>query len=250
MRFSLDGLVRTALLPFLLLQGVHAGRKAGKMPEPDGPRAGVIGTGPPLSILVTGDSSAAGVGADHQDRSLTGHLLAILKDSYRITWRIEAKTGDKTHDTVARLEAATPQPFDLVVVALGVNDVTGSTTLPKFLAKRRRVYEILFEKFEATRIIASGLPPIGHFTLLPQPLRWVMGRQAQRYDRGLAAQAATLGVEYMPFALKYRPELMAKDGFHPAPEAYRLWAEILLRHIQAGDGSNANKDAAANSAQP
>lgn len=235
MRFSIDGTVRTALLPLLLIQGVYAGRKAGKLPEPSGPRSGATGKGAPLSLLITGDSSAAGVGANHQDEALTGHLLQTLRHAYNITWRIEAKTGDTTADTAARLKAANAQKFDLVVVALGVNDITGSTTLPKFLAKRRVVYEILHEKFGAKRIIASGLPPIGHFTLLPQPLRWVMGRQAQRYDRALAIQAQELGVEYMPFALKYKPELMARDGFHPAPEAYRLWARMLAHHIQRQD---------------
>ncbi len=232
MRFSLDGTVRTALLPLLLAQGVYAGRKAGKMPEPDGPRSGMAGKGTPLSLLITGDSSAAGVGAGHQDEGLSGHLLKALGDTHQVTWRIEAKTGDTTAKTVARLKAAKAQHFDVVIVALGVNDVTGSTTLPRFLAKRRQIYDILHEKFSAKRIIASGLPPIGHFTLLPQPLRWVMGRQAQRYDRALAEQAKDLGVEYMPFALKYKPELMARDGFHPAPEAYRLWANMLARHIR------------------
>lgn len=183
-------------------------------------------------MLITGDSSAAGVGAAHQDEALSGRLIDALQRDFRIDWQLEAKTGATTVSTLAALKAINVRLFDIAVVALGVNDITGGITLARFLEKRRALYSLLRSRFGVQRIFVSGLPPMRHFPVLPQPLRWVMGRQTERFDRALEAHADGEGVDYIHFALTYRPELMAKDGFHPAPEAYRLWAKQLARHIR------------------
>ena len=232
MPLSLDATVKTLLFPLLFAQGVYARRMAEDLPEPPGPRSGTAGSGAPLSLLLTGDSSAAGVGAGHQDEALSGQLREALKGEYTLNWRVIAKTGATTASTLARLQAADAEPFDMAIVAVGVNDITGGGTLHQFLDRRQAIYDLLRNKFGVQRIIASGLPPVGHFPLLPQPLRWVMGRQTKRFDAALEAQANAQGVDYIHFAIEYRPELMAKDGFHPAPEAYHLWANLLARHIR------------------
>ena len=77
---------------------------------------------------------------------------------------------------------------------------------------------------------------MGNFPLLPQPLRWTLGRQTERFDTALHEQARALGVDYMPFTIPYRRELMASDGFHAAPEAYHLWARLLAPHIRGESG--------------
>ncbi len=55
-------LVTAALAPLLLWQGRHVRRVTPRLPEAAGPRAGTTGHGPPLRLLVLGDSAAAGVG--------------------------------------------------------------------------------------------------------------------------------------------------------------------------------------------
>ena len=229
----IDAIVKTSLLPFLMAQGGWARWRAGKLPEPPGPRNGVSGAGTGLSLLLCGDSSAAGVGAPTQEQALMGQLVAALQGEFRLRWRLEAKSGATTAGTIARLKNASPERFDVAVVALGVNDITGGLSLKRLLRRRARLYGLLRDRFGAGHIIASGLPPVGNFPVLPQPLRWVLGRQTERYDAALQAQAETLGVEYVPFTIPYRRALMASDGFHPAPEAYRLWARMLVRHIRA-----------------
>ncbi|MCP5039019.1 MAG: SGNH/GDSL hydrolase family protein [Rhodobacteraceae bacterium] len=233
MSLSIDATVRTALLPLLIAQGALARHRAEDLAEPPGARAGEAGSGIPLSLLITGDSSAAGVGASHQSDALSGHLVRALQPDFRLTWQLEAKTGATSASTLAALEATGARQFDMAVLAVGVNDVTGTTTLSRFLSERRKIYALLRAKFGVGRIIVSGLPPVRHFPLLPQPLRWVMGRQSDRFDAALAAQAEYEDVDYIHFALEYDPALMAVDGFHPAPEAYRLWAHLLAQHIRA-----------------
>ncbi|HHB81793.1 MAG TPA: SGNH/GDSL hydrolase family protein, partial [Aliiroseovarius sp.] len=214
----IDTVVKTTLFPFLMAEGAWARWRAGELPEPPGPRNGVSGSGAGLSLLLVGDSSAAGVGAPSQDAALMGQLIEELKDDYRLRWRVEAKSGATTASTLASLERVAPERFDVVVVALGVNDITRGLNLTRLLRRRARLYALLKTRFRAKRIIASGLPPVGNFPLLPQPLRWTLGRQTQRFDAALHEQARDLGVDYMPFTIPYRRELMASDGFHAAPE--------------------------------
>ncbi len=234
----LDAVVKTTLMPVLLAQGGWARWRAGRLPEPPGPRNGVTGKGRGLSLLMVGDSSAAGVGAPHQDQALMGRLVAGLAPNYRLRWRLEAHTGATTACTLDRLECAAPERFDMALVVLGVNDITGGLSLTRLLARRARLHALLREKFRARQIIASGLPPVGNFPLLPHPLRWVLGRQVTRFDAALAAQATAEGVDYMPFDIPFRADLMASDGFHPGPEAYRLWAAMMLRHIRSSIGTS------------
>ncbi|MCE8006890.1 SGNH/GDSL hydrolase family protein [Aestuariivita sp.] len=232
--YLIDMPARVALFPVLVAQALQVRRRALKLPEAAGPRQGAAGSGPDLRLLVLGDSSAAGVGARHQDEALAGQLVARLSAHHRVTWRLEARTGATTRaalDRVARLEDAR---FDVAVVALGVNDVTRAVPLPVWMRQQRRLIHLLTDRFGVRRICLSGLPPMGEFPLLPHPLRWVLGRQATRFDRalsGLAADHPQVNLSSMVFDLDVSH--MAEDGFHPGPEVYAAWAKILADQIIA-----------------
>lgn len=223
---ALDTLAKIALAPVLIAQARRVRRTALILPEADGPRAG----GPPLDalspqrLLILGDSSAAGVGASHQAQALSGGLARHLPGA---AWRLEARTGATTATTLSSLHQLKGAQFDTVLVVLGVNDVTHMVALRRLLAQRHALYQRLRVDHGATRIVVSGLPPMGDFPLLPQPLRWVLGQQATRYDAALAKQAQRLGHAYLRHHIRFDPAMMAADGFHPGPAAYRLWAERL-----------------------
>ena len=53
-------LLTVALGPVLLMQGLAVRRRVPKLPEPPGAREGTTGDGPPLRIVIVGDSAAAG----------------------------------------------------------------------------------------------------------------------------------------------------------------------------------------------
>jgi hypothetical protein len=62
-------LVTATLGPLLLLQGRHVRRVTPRLAEAVGPRDGTAGNGPPLRLLIVGDSAAAGVGVPVQGRA-------------------------------------------------------------------------------------------------------------------------------------------------------------------------------------
>ncbi len=227
-----DAVFQTILAPLLIAQALQVRRRALILPEADGPRQGRCGQGPVLRLLVTGDSAAAGVGADHQDHALVGQLVARLSENFTVEWQLEARTGADTRAALKHLQSIPAQPFDVVVTSLGVNDVTGGRFLPRWLDEQRALQILLVQKFQARCILVSGVPPMGHFPLLPRPLRWVLGRRAARFDTYLSRLCAQAPqVTHLPFDGPVAPELMARDGFHPGPQAYGEWAGALVRHI-------------------
>jgi len=244
MDLVIDVLARTLFLPVLAVQGLHVRRKALILPEAAGDRAGTIGTGPELRLLVLGDSSAAGVGVATQDSALTGQLIRQLSADFRLHWKLDAQTGATTRSTLARLDQFPPIPTDAVVVALGVNDATRGTTVRSWLRRQKRLLDLLRHDYGARRIYVSGVPPLGQFPLLPHPLRWFLGRLAQRLDTQLRQMLATQpDCTYITLDLPMDETLMAEDGFHPGPTVYREWAAEVAAHIARDFSTNAPQSA-------
>ncbi|WP_171177738.1 SGNH/GDSL hydrolase family protein [Ruegeria sp. HKCCD8929] len=228
-----DQILRLPLLPVLAAQGLWVRRTARLLPEPSGPRAGCEGHGPRLRLLIAGDSSAAGVGAETQAQALSGQLVQRLAQDYRVAWRLEATTGHTTRDTLDRLRQI-DGPFDVAVTALGVNDVTRATTRAQFMARQTALLEHLTVPLGANCVVLTGVPQMQRFPALPQPLAWVLGQQAARLDAGLHQVAARFPqAHHLALDFPDDPALAAPDGYHPSPRAYALWAERLAQDIHA-----------------
>lgn len=227
-------LATLTLGPLLLAQGHHVRRNVPLLPEPDGLREGVEGTGPPLRLLIFGDSAAAGVGASTQRDALSGQLAAALKDSFEVHWKLVARTGATSRDALHTLNELPAEPFDIVVTSLGVNDVTARLTLREWQRGQLRLISLLEQKFAARHIFLSALPPMHRFPALPQPLRWYIGSRAMQFNQALARLAGQRpGCKFV--ALGYTDlatESMATDGFHPGPAVYRKWAEAVAEQIK------------------
>jgi lysophospholipase L1-like esterase len=247
-------LMRLALAPVCLAQGLLVRRRAARLPEAAGPRAGSVGTGPLLRLLLVGDSSAAGVGVAHQDEALAGRLGAELAARFTVQWQLHAYIGATTASMLGTLRDVDAAPFDAAVVALGVNDVARQVPLKRWLSRQQALADLLRVRFGVRRAYLSGVPPMGRFPLLPQPLRAVLGARAARFDAALAeAVRGQHRLRHLPIpAAALDPALMAEDGFHPGPPVYRLWAEHLAGAIRDDFVvySPAASPAAAEAAQP
>ncbi len=213
-----------AMAPLLLAQGLRVRRTAMRLAEPPGPRSGTAGDGPPLRLLVAGDSAAAAVGAASQDEGLSGAIVRALEGRFRVSWEVRAKTGLRTAQVLRRLESGPDSPFDVAVLSLGVNDVTGGTRSADFAAQQHRLATVLQARYAVQLTVLTGLPPMHAFPALPQPLRWVLGERARAFTRLLESVA-----ESVPRCVVLTPRLpldvryIAVDGYHPGPLAYAEW---------------------------
>lgn len=228
-----DRLVFPLLAPLLLAQGAWVRWRTPRLPEPPGPRQGEAGAGPPVRLLILGDSAAAGVGAAHQNEALSGRLVESLASTHHVSWVLEAKTGATTASTLRRLQRMEPAETDVVVTALGVNDVVAGVALPVWLEQQRRLRSEFRGFLGSPHWILSALPPVHAFPALPQPLRMVLGRRARRFDRALREDVASdPKVTHLALDAPFEQRMMAVDGFHPGPPAYRLWGEKAAGRIR------------------
>lgn len=219
-------------MPVLLGQALFVRTRYVALPEPVGERSGTAGQGPALRLLIIGDSSAAGVGVATQSDALLGQVIALLGDHATIHYALVAQTGAKTTDVLGWLDALPDARYDIAVTALGVNDVTKGVSLRKWLRQQTLLLDQLAARFKTEKIIISGLPPIGQFPLLPHPLRWVLGRQAARFDRHLRRLAAARsGCVALQFDIGLDASNMSEDGFHPGPAVYATWAQAIAQTI-------------------
>ena len=228
-----DPFISVLLAPILISQGIYTRRSTLQLPEANGARTGFDGVGEPMSLLIIGDSAAAGVGVEHQNQALAGQLVSKLASDYSVSWRLEAQTGLKTSDVVQMLEETKPCKSDVVVVSLGVNDVTSIVRLNEWLLLQKKLCSLLVSKFEAKLVLLSSIPPMGRFPSLPQPLRWYLGRRSRFFNLALVKQVGGCsGLEYLDVNFPEEGDFIAEDGFHPSGLAYDLWSERIVKEIR------------------
>jgi len=227
-------LAKWLLGPLLLWQGARVRATALRLPEAAGER--FLGGGE-LRLLIVGDSSAAGVGASHQDEALPGRLAQALaaRLGRPVGWQLVATSGHRSAQALAALQATELAAADVLVTALGVNDVVDQVKPQDALAALNAIHALARERAGVRLSLHCAAPPMQAFPLLPQPLRWFFGRQAARFNAALLAQVAgqpARRVMQLPDAMRRNAAaLMAADGFHPGPPGYALWAEVLADQI-------------------
>lgn len=226
-------LATLGLTPILLAQALYVRGTTERLPEPPGPRAGRLGKGPRLRLLICGDSAAAGVGVEHQREALSGQLAQRLKQDFQLSWCLAATTGHNTRDAIARLQEARPRPLDVALCSLGVNDVTTGVRPEQWRTQLDTLHTLLRERFGVRQVLFAAVPPMQHFPALPRPLRNVMGRIAGQLDRALEDWTlAAPGRQRLPLDGGLDPAHMARDGFHPGAPIYARVAEAAAAAIR------------------
>lgn len=192
------------------------------------------GVGDPLRIAILGDSTVAGVGVLEVAETLPAQLAERVA---RLTGRpVEARgfgvSGARTGE-VLRSVPHDLADFDVVVVAIGSNDVTHLTPPWAF---RRRTAGLLDGLPKP--VVLGGIPLFGGATALDRPLRDVVQGYAavlRRIQRDVAAGRE--GVTFVNIAVeaspRFRgvPDAMSSDGFHPAATGYGFWADALAAGV-------------------
>lgn len=159
-----------ALFPALLIQGNRVKKNTIRLPEAEGEREGITGQGQTLSLLILGDSAAAGVGVAHQNDALLGAVVSTLQHQYQVHWRLQAQSGDTTSQLIQKIKKMVNQKYDVVVTSVGVNDVTRLMSARTWIKQQQQFYQLIQAKFQPELIIATGVPPMHLFPALPNPL--------------------------------------------------------------------------------
>ena len=221
--------------PLLWGQGKYVRLVTPKLPEPEGPRQGATGQGPVLRLLIAGDSAAAGVGATSLNEGLCGQLVQRLSQRFTVHWQLNAVTGLDSPGLEAMLSSLDAQPIDVVVISIGVNDVTNLMAPDRWVQWQERLVTLIRSQHQPKLIVHSAVPPMHGFTALPQPLRWFMGRWALEMNLRLSKSIGDEDRRFFQWPIPDDVSVgLATDGFHPGPLGYEAWAQGLHDLIVGG----------------
>jgi hypothetical protein len=219
--------LKLVLLPLLVAQARATRRGAPVLPEADGPREGRVGDGAAaLRLLIAGVA--------HQDQALAGHLTRELHrhTSAAVHWSLHARSGYTTRRVHELLREAPLVSVDVAMIVTGVNDVIEQVPAQRALRQRAALADWLLGDGLAEHVVFAPLPPLHRFSILPEPLRRVVGEDARRHDEAIACWAATQSrVTHVPVDVELDPSALAADGFHPGEPVYRCCGSAFAAHI-------------------
>lgn len=231
-------LVTLLCWPLLLLQAKRARKRALRLPEAAGRRSGMLGNGEPLRLLICGDSAAAGVGIAEQQLAFSGQLITLLSERYQINWQLAAKTGLDSAGLNSLLQQLYSHNnavyrLDIVVVSIGVNDVTARRSTAEFQQQIRALLNRLATDFTDPFVLFSAIPPMQHLTALPSPLNYWLGLKAALLNQALATELSNWPKAQLVYSnLALTADMLADDGFHPSESGCKVWAKLVFDAIE------------------
>ena len=247
-----------AILPFLIPQALYVRRTAPRFAPAAGPEMGSVGDGEHAHLLAIGDSIIAGVGASKLSRALVGQTATALahERQSRIFWQALGESGYDSARILQNLVPRLPRnTFDYIIVSVGVNDITGFTSIRRWRRNLAVLLRTLLDHSPNALIAVAGVPPLHGFPLLPQPLRATFGMRARVFER--VARKLVNDHErctYVPLDFEPDPSKFAADGYHPSEESYvefgRHMAERLLEFEAGHRRTKAARDGLAQVSQP
>jgi|HigsolmetaAR206D_1030411.scaffolds.fasta_scaffold00685_14 lysophospholipase L1-like esterase len=247
--------VGTAATTGLLVAQARQARRVIPLAEAPPPRGdGVYGAkfpGPPITMVMLGDSSAAGYGVQ-RPRETPGALLATgvsrrLRRPVRL-YRL-AVVGCLSAGLHPQVDAALEHDPDVAVIVIGGNDVTKRTPIP--VAVRHLAEAVRRLRAAGTEVVVGTCPDLGAIQPIKPPLRWL----ARRWSRQLAAAqtlavveaggwTVSLGDLLGPRFAAEPTRLFSWDHFHPSAEGYAVAAAAMLPTVLAALGAGPAPQAA------
>jgi len=198
--------------------------------------------GPPLRLVLLGDSTALGVGVDRLVDTVGGQLADLLSaDGRQVILSSVGVAGSRSSDLATQVARCLlgDRP-DVAVILVGANDATGlrrpSDAAVYLGAAVRRLRDAGVE------VVVGACPDLGAARAIAQPLRQIVGWLGRRVARAQvrAVHAAggavvDLGAE-TGAVFRADPNTLCSDRYHPSADGYRVWAYALLPAVAHAAG--------------
>jgi lysophospholipase L1-like esterase len=223
------GLVSWMLVPIALSKGLGVRRIVPRLPPPHGRPKGQAGEGAAeIRLLVIGDSSAAGVGAERVEETLGPQIAAILHETTRkpVAWRnagANSAVAAQVRDyVVPHIEE---RDFTHVIITVGTNDAKNFKTRSAFKKGFGGLLYSIHARWPDAKIFWSPVVAMQDVPALPSTLGFILGLRVQIINAmglQLCRERNATALDALPLE---GPEGFAVDGFHANAIGYRHWAQ-------------------------
>jgi lysophospholipase L1-like esterase len=198
------------------------------------------GTGTPISFVMIGDSSAAGLGVERPDQTpgaqIAQGLAAIAERPVKLT--DVALVGARSADLERQVTLALAAKPDVAMIMIGANDITHRVSLTTAVAQLDAAVRRL--RAAGCEVVVGTCPDLGTIEPIAQPLRYL----ARRWSRQLAAaqtivvveaggRTVSLGDLIGPEFVAAPHEMFSADRFHPSAAGYARAAMAVLPSVCA-----------------
>ena len=191
--------------------------------------------------VALGDSTVEGIGASRPELNYVSRLHARLLQIYPRA-RVEnlGVGGATSADVLERqLDRAVALRPGLVTLSVGPNDITEQVPLADYQRNVETILRRLAADTQAV-IVVSLLPDLavtprfrGH------EAQAVVGQRSVDFNAALARAANTHGAHIVDLyaasrrEVPARPDLVARDGYHPSDLGYARWAELMWDAVRS-----------------
>ncbi len=186
------------------------------------------------TLLVLGDSTAVGVGADNASDSLPAKMASYLSATYVEN---HAVSGALVSDLTSQLQLLTKDHYDIVLLQIGANDIVRFHGI-EMIEKELEPLLITLHK-KASKVIFITAGNVGGAPLIPPPLRPFYTRLNLIYHTDFESLVKKHSITYInlyqdptvdPF-VRDPKKYFAADSFHPSTHGYAVWFEIMKKEL-------------------
>lgn len=192
-----------------------------------------IGSGDSLRYLILGDSTSIAQGGDY-NQGFAVQTATKLSEKYTVTYKNVGVSGARIKDVATnQIEDSKDFVPDVVLVAVGANDVTHLTSISSIKLDMISIINTLRDRNKNVIIVFTGAASMGDVKRFIQPFKWFMGSQTKDVNKAFENIAKDNDVTFAYIARETgeefanNPKLFAQDNFHPNNEGYAVWTKVL-----------------------
>ncbi len=177
------------------------------------------------TIVVLGDSIAAGSGVDLEDAFPS--LLQKRVDEQKLPYGVvnAGVSGDTTAGGVRRMPWILRRPMDVLVIELGGNDGLRGLAPEETRTNILKIIGLAREKYPRVQIVLAGMQ-------MPQNMGADYNRKFREVYTTVAREQKTALIPFLLEGVGGKPEFNQPDRIHPNPEGHRIVAENVWSVLQ------------------
>jgi lysophospholipase L1-like esterase len=186
------------------------------------------------TLLVLGDSTGVGVGANKAEDTVAGRLASYMQATYVENYAV---SGAMTEELTLQISQAKLKKYDVILIQIGGNDILALHNAKRTAARLSNIFGTLPE---AGTVILMSAGNAGGGKIFPPPIRpfhtWVnmdIHKEFARVAHGWDAVYVNLYDPFWKDAFLRDPDrYFARDGLHPSSYGYGLWFDKVRATLE------------------